>query len=354
MHKISRVLLPMVLAGVCVFAQLSGGAATAAPVARGEALLPGHDLMVLMTLGDLVRGSDAIVIGRVTDILPSQEEVSDHSLHTDVIVRPDSYLYGGSGVQDIAVRVLGGTIGTVGLWVEDQPEFKQGEEVLLFLHRLTLIAPEGIGQQDYYEVYGAIQGKWSYAAGMATDVTGTKASVEVIEAIIADPAMATSNLTVRIEGLGPNETAMLRIGPEIGSLGLGLTTFLHPILGGNTPLTINMNVTLADGYYLMLLDAPGKYFREPRGYAFMVNDLAIVNPTGRDISFKLVPPPSYPATEAIISLSAPYKLGIPMPRVPLWQKLIEPLAIAMGVVIVGIAGVVAWHKLKKKRTGSAG
>jgi len=158
-------------------------------------------------------------------------------------------------------------------------------------------------------------------------------------------------MTISIDGLAPGEQATLRIGLETASWEIQTPLYEYPLQGTYTKVTININPVLKDGYYLLLLEALQKHFREPKGYAFVVRDSVLVNPTGRAITFDLRPPPSYPALEAVISLSAPAKAPMPIFPIPLWQRLVEPLAITGGVIIAGLLGVVFWRVARKHRMG---
>ena len=351
-----------VLLVIGIYAYTSTPAVQAASISSSsEAIQHVDNLMVEMTLGDLIRGSDAIVIGRVIEVMPSRGEMAGHTVYTEIIVQPERYLYEvvlqpvhylyGSGSQNIAVRILGGTIGSTSLWVEDQPEFKLSEQALLFLHRLTSAAPEGIDPQNYYEVYGSVQGKWGYENGMAASISGQKVSTGAIEEIITTPGIVSNQMMISIDGLAPGEQATLQIGPETASLEIENPLFEYPIQGPDANFTVNINTILKDGYYLLLLEAPQKYFRDPKGYAFMVRDSTVVNSTGKTITFKLRTPPSYPAAEAVISLSAPIKAPMPIFPIPLWQRLIEPMAITGAVIIAGLLGVVFWRVARKRRMG---
>jgi hypothetical protein len=308
--------------------------------------------MIKLSLEDLVRQSDAILIGTVIEILPSKGDIVSHT-YTDAVIRPERYLYGGSGTQNIAVRTLGGTIGGVTLWMEDQPKFTIGEENLLFLRHIDPFAPQGIDPQNYYEVAGAVQGKWDYKDGVATSISGEKISIDALEETIdAFKIPSSIQMTITINGLRLGEQAMLRIGSETASLEIESMLFEYPLQGTDTNLTmftVNIDPTLKDGYYLLLLEAPQKYHRYPKGYAFMVSDSAIINPTGKAITFSLAPPPIYPEMEAVISLSALTKEPMPIPKIPLWQRLLEPLAITGAVIIAGLIGVVFWRVARKRR-----
>jgi hypothetical protein len=303
--------------------------------------------MIKLSMDDLVRQSDAILIGTVLELLPSKGDIVSHT-YTDAVIRPERYLYGGSGTQSIAVRTLGGTNGGVTLWIEDQPKFTIGEENLLFLRHIDPFAPQGIDPQNYYEVAGAVQGKWEHKDGVATSISGEKISISALEEIIdASKIPSSIPMTVTINGLRLGEQAMLRIGSETASLEIDIPLLSHPLHGTDTSLTVDIYPILHDGYYLLLLEAPQKYHRYPKGYAFMVNNSAVVNPTGKAITFSLAPPPIYPEMEAVISLSAPPKEPMSIPEIPLWQRLVEPLAIIGSVIIAGLIAAALINKRKR-------
>lgn len=81
---------------------------------------------------EVVAGSQIIVYGRVSDVRP--EWSSDRSrIDTIVSVDAGSYLKGGPG-DTVTFRVPGGQIGRYRNVVVGAPEFREGEEVVLFLN----------------------------------------------------------------------------------------------------------------------------------------------------------------------------------------------------------------------------
>jgi hypothetical protein len=80
---------------------------------------------------EVVAGSQIIVYGRVADVRP---EWSDDRTRIDTIVTLDagSYLKGGPG-ETVTFRVPGGQIGRYRNVMVGAPEFRQDEEVVLFL-----------------------------------------------------------------------------------------------------------------------------------------------------------------------------------------------------------------------------
>src|SRR5689334_121197 len=92
--------------------------------ARATVLLPAE-------FREVVAGSEIIVYGRVTDVRP---EWSDDRSRIDTIVSVEAgtYLKGGPG-DVVTFRVPGGQIGRYKNVMIGAPEFRQGEEVVLFL-----------------------------------------------------------------------------------------------------------------------------------------------------------------------------------------------------------------------------
>ena len=115
-------------------------------------------------------------------------------------------------------------------------------------------------------------------------------------------------MTLTIGGLQKGEQATLTISHEIVTAEDPL--FVKTVTGnGEKSLTLDVSINLKDGFYQLLLEAPDKYFREPKGYLFAVTQSQILNPTGRNVIFNLLPQPESPTAEAYISLSAPPKQG---------------------------------------------
>ena len=124
---------------------------------------------------------------------------------------------------------------------------------------------------------------------------------------------ANIKITATISGLEKGEEAALAISLSPGTDPAGKPLLKQTIKSdGERSLTVKITTSLEDGYYLLLLETPDKYFREPKGYLFMVSKSEIVNPTDRKVIFNLLPQPEGLVAEAYISLSAPPK-GPPPP-----------------------------------------
>ena len=156
-------------------------------------------------------------------------------------------------------------------------------------------------------------------------------------------------MTVTVNGLEKGEDAVLRLLPDIDTAEEAL--FEQTIRSdGEGSITVDIRTSLKDGYYQLLLEAPDKYFREPKGYCFQVSQSQIVNPTSRSIVFDLIPPPFEPYLEAIISLSGPVKQGVPI--TPLVSGTISGLLNSDDLATVHAYTVTGWEKMYFTREGN--
>ena len=145
-----------------------------------------------LTTDDLIEESDAVVIGKVVDILPARQVGIGVSrrhwiITTDVIIEIERYLYGQPQSPHIAVMVQGGRVEQTFVRVEDQPEFNLGEKVALFLkrHQQEIAPPEGFEDAEYYMVTGSFLGKFGYKDGNMVNLEGDSFTVAEFEQKIA-------------------------------------------------------------------------------------------------------------------------------------------------------------------------
>jgi hypothetical protein len=173
---------------------------TRVTVQPGDTVQQVSGLLVPYTLDDLTLHSDAIVIGRVTDILPAKRGVlpGDISIiYTDVIVQVDRYLYGEPKSERIAIQVWGGRIGDTAMVAEDEAVFTVGEDIVVFLFRPPYELgpiPDVIDALNYYRVTGTCMGKFAYQRlpdeavnnGWVKDFPGQAVAISAIEKQVAE------------------------------------------------------------------------------------------------------------------------------------------------------------------------
>jgi hypothetical protein len=160
--------------------------------------------MVGMNLSELALRAGAIVHGHITDIRSDWNETRTH-IFTFATLQADDYLKGDLG-PTITVLSWGGRVGPFHEVIPGTPEFKAGEEVVLFL---SVQAPQ------YPAVLGLSQGKFSIATDPQTGLkTLTRNLYGASLTGLSDSAVAPVTLSAfrtrlealigRTTGRGPN------------------------------------------------------------------------------------------------------------------------------------------------------
>jgi hypothetical protein len=103
-------------------------------------------ITVALDLAELVAASEAVVVATVVDRRSQWD--SERRIVTDVTLRIDDTMKGHYGRgEDIVVRRLGGAIGDLGMRVEGEPTFSDGERAVLFAERVGAhLRPVGMSQ----------------------------------------------------------------------------------------------------------------------------------------------------------------------------------------------------------------
>jgi hypothetical protein len=83
-------------------------------------------------LNDLARSAGVIVEGHVRSVQSAWNDAHTQ-IYTTVTLQVASYYKGGDGGSQLAIRMLGGTVGDVTLAVLEQPRFTPEEDVVVFL-----------------------------------------------------------------------------------------------------------------------------------------------------------------------------------------------------------------------------
>jgi hypothetical protein len=107
-----------------------------------------------MSLRDLAKKSDAIVLARVEDETARYD--ANKEIYTYITLRVLEPVKGPKADAVITIRQIGGTVGDIASFVPGTPSFKKGEEVVVFLTK-----NDGAG---YPWVMGLLQGKYSVSA----------------------------------------------------------------------------------------------------------------------------------------------------------------------------------------------
>jgi hypothetical protein len=113
-----------------------------------------------MDLKELVSVSDAIAQGTVESV---ESRWENQSIYTYISVRVDEPLKGGPR-RVLLIRQAGGQIGALHAHVPGMPQFKQGDQVIVFLRDL---------KNGTFDVVGLGQGKYDIVGNNAvTNMTG--------------------------------------------------------------------------------------------------------------------------------------------------------------------------------------
>lgn len=105
--------------------------------------------MLFLDLEDITNRSEAIIRGRVKDVESRYNEERTKIFTYSIIEVRDTIK--GKTPPVFTVRTYGGQVGDICMKVPGMPEFKQGEEVFLFIKR----------NEDFWHIVGMAQGKYS-------------------------------------------------------------------------------------------------------------------------------------------------------------------------------------------------
>jgi len=107
--------------------------------------------MVELSLEQLVHDADLVILGTVEYV---RSELSDGKIISFATLSVNSVIKGDSvAPQDkIILRFTGGIVGSMGMKLANSPNYKQGEDILVFL--------KSVPNQTYYKTSGSSQGKF--------------------------------------------------------------------------------------------------------------------------------------------------------------------------------------------------
>jgi flavin-binding protein dodecin len=113
------------------------------------------------TMQELSKKSDSIVMAKVED-QSSRQDAGNKEIYTYITLSVLESVKGAKGEKTMTIRQLGGSVGNLISVVPGMPNFKNGEEVVLFLSAKD--------REGYPWVMGLQQGKYS----IVTDDNGFK------------------------------------------------------------------------------------------------------------------------------------------------------------------------------------
>lgn len=123
--------------------------------------VPVEAYMLEFSLADLIQGSDNIIIGSV-DQKVSRWNTGHTAINTSVLISIEESLKGSIAQQLMVITVPGGTADGITEMVSDEPEFKVGERMVLFLK---------LRDVNDFAVYGLEQGKMTIVNDKVGDVS---------------------------------------------------------------------------------------------------------------------------------------------------------------------------------------
>ena len=101
--------------------------------------------MLKMSVEDLAAKADTIVVGTVTR-QESAWDTEHTAIYTDVTVVVERVL-AGTSVDTVTLRIAGGTVGGMGMRTSNDPVFRDGERVIVFLDT-TAVPSSVVGMQQ--------------------------------------------------------------------------------------------------------------------------------------------------------------------------------------------------------------
>lgn len=151
--------------------------------------------MEKMSLEDLTREADVILIGNIVDV-DSKWGLERDKIYTYSTVSVERYIKGGTGEEKLTILSEGGRVGTLFIWVEDTPTFLKDETVLVFLKKS--------GKE--YNVVGMSQGKYTLKNGVLTGLEGERTQLKdflsQIEAVTPQQDSSMQTKTQKAPGFG--------------------------------------------------------------------------------------------------------------------------------------------------------
>lgn len=116
-------------------------------------------VMVEIPLEDLIHTADAIVHGTVERVgTRLQVREGRAEPHTITVVRVREWLAGDAQSELVRIDEIGGVVGEIGARIDGVPEYRRGEEVVLFLRRVGTSYRTLQMVQGHFEVLHGVPG----------------------------------------------------------------------------------------------------------------------------------------------------------------------------------------------------
>jgi len=141
--------------------------------------------LVYMELKDILNRSEAVVRGVVREV-ESRYNEERTKIFTYTLIEVKETI-NGKTPPVITVQTYGGKVGDINMKVPGMPEFKKGEEVLLFVKKV----------EDFYHIVGMIQGKYS--------IQKSESGEEYLINDFRDIAFKKVGVDNKLEDLSPSE-----------------------------------------------------------------------------------------------------------------------------------------------------
>lgn len=136
----------------------------------------GKTAMVKKSVEQLAVEADTIVLGTVSDQV-SAWNAEHTAIYTDVTVAVEEVIKGSPGGQ-VTFRIAGGVVGDIGMRTSNDPEFQNGERVLVFLNTAEVLASLVGLQQGKYTVEEGSVTKGGRAVAVADFVQSIRATLQ--------------------------------------------------------------------------------------------------------------------------------------------------------------------------------
>lgn len=173
-----------------------------------------HGAIASKTTHDLMVDSDVVIKGTVKEILPSRwsnpESIKGKNvrniIQTDISVNIDQILKGNPyDYKNIIVRINKGTVKNVEYISEGYPDFKAGEEVVLFLSIDDGDLSKVNTNENYYVLTGMLQGKFTLSNKTTNDEEFTCSSLNITDKLKLSTLKNNINKAMEEEKLNPRK-----------------------------------------------------------------------------------------------------------------------------------------------------